>query len=65
MSEMSDDLLRKIARRALRGEQFATVPGEDQPWTTLSAEHPAAIKHLVDVIEGACATILLFLSGPQ
>jgi hypothetical protein len=57
--------VRKIARRALRGEQFAAVPGEDQPWTTASAEHPAAIKHLVEVIEGACAIVLLFLSGPR
>jgi hypothetical protein len=57
--------VRKIASRALRGEQFATLPGEDQPWTTSSVDRASAIKHLVAVIEGACATVLLFLSGPR
>lgn len=53
------------AARILKGERFATLDGEDVSWTHLSAEHPRTIKRLVAALEGACATVLLFLSGPR
>ena len=57
--------VREIAARTLQDERFATLPGEDVPWTSVNAKHPQAIKRLVAALEGACATILLFLSGPR
>jgi len=58
-------LVHKSASRRLRGERFATLPGEDRPWTAVNAEDPTAIKPLVAALEGACAVVLLFLSGPR
>lgn len=57
--------VRNIAERTLRGERFSRLPGEDEPWTALNAERPVDIKRLVAAVEGACATVLLFLSGPR
>lgn len=57
--------VKNIALKALSGERFGTVPGEDAPWTSLSAEHPLSVKRLITALEGACATVLLFLSGPR
>ena len=56
---------RVMARAALKGERFATLPHESEPWTDLDAEDPQTIKALVCALEGACAVILLFLSGPR
>ncbi len=57
--------VRVAATRSLKGERFATLDGEEGSWTDLSAEQPRAIKHLAAALEGACATVLLFLSGPR
>jgi hypothetical protein len=59
------DVVGAIAARSLHGERFATLPGEDHAWTALSAEYPLTIKHLIGGLEGACALVLLFLSGPR
>jgi hypothetical protein len=53
------------ARASLAGECFATLPGESEPWTDLPAQTPVSLKLLVAALEGACAVILLFLSGPR
>jgi hypothetical protein len=53
------------ARASLIGERFSALPGERLPWTQLSAETPVSLKLLVAALEGACAVILLFLSGPR
>jgi hypothetical protein len=53
------------ARASLLGERFSVLPGESDPWTHLSAETPVSVKLLVAALEGACAVILLFLSGPR
>jgi hypothetical protein len=53
------------ARAALSGERFSTLPGEAQPWTHLPAASPVSLKQLVAALEGACALVLLFLSGPR
>jgi hypothetical protein len=53
------------ARASLQGERFSVLPGERQPWTHLSPQTPVALKLLVAALEGACAVILLFLSGPR
>lgn len=57
--------VRRAARRMLAGEHFAVLRGEREPWTELSAADPGAIKRLTAAIEGACAVVLLFLSGPR
>jgi hypothetical protein len=53
------------SRASLSGEHFSVLPGEQQPWTHLSPQTPVALKLLVAALEGACAVILLFLSGPR
>jgi hypothetical protein len=57
--------VRRTARRTLAGERFAVLHGERTPWTELRADDPRAIKRLAAAIEGACAVVLLFLSGPR
>lgn len=53
------------ARAALADERFSVLPGETQPWTHLPATTPVSLKQLVAALEGACAVVLLFLSGPR
>jgi hypothetical protein len=53
------------ARAALSTERFSVLPGEAQPWTHLPATSPVSLKQLVAALEGACAVVLLFLSGPR
>jgi hypothetical protein len=55
----------RLATASLKGERFSIVPGEHHPWTDLDPEDPRVICKLILVLEGACATTLLFLSGPR
>jgi len=53
------------ARRTLKDERFSTLPGKRRPWIQLSPQDTISIKRLVAAIEGGCAAVLLFLSGPR
>jgi len=57
--------VRRHALRALQGERFTTLPGENRPWTDCNVEDTRAMRQLILALEGACALVLLFLSGPR